>query len=53
MEINSEKIGPKISIITVCYNSDTLRAIKSVLMQTYNNIEYIVIDGKSDDGLLR
>ena len=54
MEINSEKIGPKISIITVCYNSERYieEAIKSVLMQTYNNIEYIVIDGKSDDGTL-
>jgi len=41
----------KVSIITVCYNSgktieDTL---KSVQGQTYPNIEYIVIDGKSKD----
>lgn len=41
----------KISLITVTFNSDaTLRnTIQSVLFQTYNNIEYIVIDGQSKD----
>ena len=40
-----------ISIITVCYNAAHLLAktIESVLEQTYKNIEYIVIDGKSTD----
>lgn len=41
----------KISIITVCYNSEETieNCIKSVLSQTYPDIEYIVIDGASTD----
>lgn len=41
----------KVSIITVAYNSaSTLGdAIRSVLSQTYSDIEYIVVDGASDD----
>ncbi len=42
----------KISIITVVYNrANTLKqTIFSVFGQTYKNIEYIVIDGESEDG---
>ena len=45
---------PKISIITVVYNGVFLieRTIKSILSQTYTNIEYIIIDGASTDGTL-
>jgi len=51
---NSGDASLKISIITVCYNSaetieDTLRCIAG---QTYQNVEYIVIDGGSTDGTM-
>ena len=41
----------KVSIITVCYNSEKYikTAIDSVLNQDYKNIEYIIVDGDSSD----
>jgi glycosyltransferase involved in cell wall biosynthesis len=45
---------PLISIITVVFNSEDYieEAIESVINQTYDNVEYIVIDGGSTDGTL-
>lgn len=45
---------PKFSIITATYNSEhtLLEALESVVQQTYENIEVIVIDGKSSDSTL-
>lgn len=42
----------KVSIITVTYNSEATLAdtIRSVLRQSYKNIEYWIIDGDSKDG---
>lgn len=44
----------RVSIITVCYNAvNTIeQTIKSVLGQSYRDIEYVIIDGKSTDGTL-
>lgn len=44
----------RISIITVVYNEvkTIARTIESVLSQSYNNVEYIIIDGGSTDGTL-
>ena len=40
---------PLISIVTVVFNGEKFieSAIKSILNQSYKNIEYIIVDGRS------
>ena len=44
----------RISIITVCLNSEVTikRTIESVLTQTFDDFEYLIIDGASTDKTL-
>jgi glycosyltransferase involved in cell wall biosynthesis len=48
------KVNPYFSIITICYNSEKTieRTITSLRYQTYQNFEYIIIDGGSTDSTL-
>ena len=45
---------PLVSVITVTFNAAMYleRAIRSIVNQSYSNIEYLIIDGKSTDGTL-
>ena len=47
-----ENLNNKVSVITICYNcrADVDKTVKSVLSQTYSDMEYIVVDGGSSDG---
>jgi glycosyltransferase len=42
----------RISVITVCHNSEKYleHTIRSVITQTHKDLEYIIVDGNSEDG---
>ena len=50
----SDNLKPLISVITVVVNGEKYleKAILSIAEQTYDNVEYIIIDGGSTDGTL-
>ena len=53
--LNNKTINPLISIVTASFNSEKTiqRTISSIKNQTYKNIEYIIIDGKSSDNTIK
>ena len=47
-------VGDRVTVVTVTYNAEDYleNTILSIINQSYQNIEYIVVDGSSTDGTL-
>lgn len=54
ISMQEKELKPKVSIITIVYNNvrDIRYTLASVANQDYPNIEYIVVDGLSNDGTM-
>ncbi|WP_142713036.1 glycosyltransferase family 2 protein [Fodinibius sediminis] len=52
--MNNKTNSFKVSLITICYNNenDIRDTLESVITQTYDDIEYIIVDGQSSDNTL-
>lgn len=45
------KKNPLVSVITICYNEKkVVNTCNSIINQTFHNFEWVVVDGKSNDG---
>ena len=45
---------PRITVITVCFNAQDVieKTLRSVVSQTYDKLEYVIVDGASKDGTM-
>lgn len=54
MSVIGNPSGPKVSIVTACYNAEAFieETLRSVEEQVYPELEHIIVDGGSEDGTL-